>query len=495
MPQQQPLELSDDQIRSLTCRTLPQLCEGSTTPQTLPPLSVPPLTLPRPRIPYLLFVERQVYDHFIFDEVGIPDRHRLAIDHTATRMIDEPRLITDIYGHTDTRGNAQHNQRLSERRANAVRNHLTDRRVPPVQIWNVSGMGERQPRFPNDHLDNLAAARNRRVELEMRQLSWEWTWFPGLTLRFPQPTTLNIRDPRVRVLPNERAMFNNLRDFLIQVRAGINGLLAAPPAGEPWVRPDNENITQMLERLDALIQDLRSERHVVRFNLPRAGNVAASYSVLEDVIQLRPFTADQQRNEVAANLVHEYAHHVQDIIAEELQRAARHPIEHTRADELRQETEARRHEVYFTRLMSLQGHQVGFDEELSARIFLARFERERTSSPREQAAARREIRQQIESAYTAQLAANAPAVHYLIEIRSNRHAILIRSGGVEADLGAVPANITTRDQLNNLLIGRIQADPVRPSLFRAPNGTQYAVIFFVVFDAGRKVAEFGDRLP
>lgn len=495
-PMGQPLQLTDEQLREAACRTAPSLCQDPSlsVPPALP--TIPPLVLPRLQFPRVVFVERQIYDHFIYNRSGIPDRHRLAIDQTATRLLDRPALVADIVGHTDTRGRSNYNQRLSERRARAVRDHMVNRQVSRSQIWRVEGMGETQPRYPNDAVDHLAASRNRRVELTLKQLTWNVGFFPdlNLTLRMPTPTTLGISDTRTRVLPAQRGMYNDLRSFLAQVRTGITRLLTTPPAGEPWVSSDNENIAQMLERLDSLIANLASQRHVVRFDLPTTGQGAASYSVLEDVVHLRPFSNDEERNEVAASLIHEFAHFVQDVTAEQLQRAARAPTEHTREDELRQETESRRHEVYFTRLLTLLGHRVGFHTDLSARVFLNQFERVRTGSPTEQASNRTSIRQTLEGAYSQQLAENAPSRRYLIEIRSNRHAILVRGATSETDLGAVPTTVTTQSQLNGYLQAQIQASPIRPSLFRGSGNTRYTVIIFIVFDAGQKVGEFGDRL-
>ncbi len=476
------LELTDEDVRRITCRTLPSLC--------VPALQLRPLTLQPPR---LVYYDHRIVDHFIFDNAAIPDRHRLLLDRTATEMIDHPAVITDIVGHTDTRGRATYNQGLSERRAGAVQQHLLTGQVPTTQIWNVVGRGERTPRFPNDATDDLAASRNRRVELMMRRLSWPGSVDPRLQFRLPQQGVLGITDPRERILQQDRARFTALRDFVVEARRGIEQLLNAPPAGHTWVRRDNENITQMLSRVDALIADLRAERLILRFDLPVQGKVAAKYDLLEGKIRLRPIRNDVQMAQAAASLVHEYAHHVQDVVAEELQRAARQPTEHTREDELRQETESRRHGVYFTRFLGLLGHSVGFHVELTARVFLGLFEKERTGSPTEQATARREIRSQLGMEYASQIAANAPMRRFLIEIRSDRHAILLEVGGRVTDLGAVPASITTRDQLNQHLNTLVDALPTRARLFGDIGGKRVSLAMFVVYDGNRKIGEFGLR--
>ena len=67
-----------------------------------------------------------------------------------------------ITGHTCDIGTQAYNQKLSERRAESVRRFLIENGMPPDRLL-AEGMGERQPRYPND-----AAGRpkNRRVDIE-----------------------------------------------------------------------------------------------------------------------------------------------------------------------------------------------------------------------------------------------------------------------------------------------------------------------------------------
>jgi hypothetical protein len=82
---------------------------------------------------------------------------------------------------------------------------------------------------------------------------------------------------------------------------------------------------------------------------------------------------------------------------------------------------------------------------------------------------------------------------FLIEIRSDRHAILLEVGGRVTDLGAVPASITTRDQLNQHLNTLVDALPTRARLFGDIGGTKVLLAMFVVYDGNRKIGEFGLR--
>jgi hypothetical protein len=486
--------LTDEELRTAGCLALPALCQN-------PPLAPPPapqLQLPRFHPPRLVFHDSLTIDHFVHDNPAVPDRHLLTLDQKATEMIDQPAIVTDLAGHTDTHGTPEDNQRLSERRARSVRDYLLGRSVPSAQIWSVIGLGESRPKFPNDATDTLAASRNRRVEMEMRRLVWQWTLPRSFFLRPPSRTNISVTDPRDRVLAAERPMFDQLQNFLVRVQGEITSGLAAGPMGRQNLTADNENVQASLAALDKLIAAVKSERHVVRFDQPATSNASASYTETDDTVHIRPFHNDQELSQTAASLLHEYAHAIQDRTVEELLRARRLPLEHTREDELRKETEARRLEVYFSSLLIGAGHSfgaAGFHEEISTALFVGRFERERASSPAEQASARKEIRKELESVYGPQLARNAPLRRYLIEIRSGPNAVLIGLGGVETDLGAIPDTIKTTDQLNGHLALRLQNSPRFAGLFRGTGATPNALALFVAFDGDRKVGEFGLARP
>ena len=55
-------------------------------------------------------------------------------DRVASSLTQYPNSLVDVYGHTDTVGSAESNQRLSEQRAQAVANYLTSRGVDSSRI-------------------------------------------------------------------------------------------------------------------------------------------------------------------------------------------------------------------------------------------------------------------------------------------------------------------------------------------------------------------------
>src|SRR5699024_11447957 len=79
------------------------------------------------------------------------DKHEATLSDTAIGILDElaaewteaaPQTVR-IVGHTDTDGESGYNQDLSERRAQAVADHLQDQ--APGVTFEVSGKGESEP--------------------------------------------------------------------------------------------------------------------------------------------------------------------------------------------------------------------------------------------------------------------------------------------------------------------------------------------------------------
>jgi outer membrane protein OmpA-like peptidoglycan-associated protein len=84
------------------------------------------------------------------------------IDAVAQLLKDRPEARVMIEGYTDDRGGNAVNQRLSEQRADAVRQALVQRGVDAGRI-EVAGRGSAQPVASNETAEGRA--QNRRVEL------------------------------------------------------------------------------------------------------------------------------------------------------------------------------------------------------------------------------------------------------------------------------------------------------------------------------------------
>ena len=82
-------------------------------------------------------------------------------------LVTDPTLELHLGGHTDATGTAQYNQRLSERRCEAVVSYLNGLGMPTSRIrWQ--GYGASQPVASNN--TEAGRSRNRRVEFVIRKI-------------------------------------------------------------------------------------------------------------------------------------------------------------------------------------------------------------------------------------------------------------------------------------------------------------------------------------
>ncbi len=76
-------------------------------------------------------------------------------------MKKNPDLRVEIDGHTDSTGTAAYNMALSEKRAEAIKDHLVTRGINPERL-TTKGFGFTKPAASNDTKEGRA--QNRRVE-------------------------------------------------------------------------------------------------------------------------------------------------------------------------------------------------------------------------------------------------------------------------------------------------------------------------------------------
>jgi outer membrane protein OmpA-like peptidoglycan-associated protein len=98
---------------------------------------------------------------FDFNKSDIrPDAAALA--KLATIIRAQPNGRTRIEGHTDSKGDDAYNQKLSERRAESVKNWLVAKEGVDASRMTTKGWGEAKPVAPNDTDANRQ--KNRRVQ-------------------------------------------------------------------------------------------------------------------------------------------------------------------------------------------------------------------------------------------------------------------------------------------------------------------------------------------
>ena len=88
----------------------------------------------------------------------------------AIKCLENEKLTLEIGGHTDSRGADDMNQALSQDRANAILNSLTERGVDPKSI-NATGYGASQPIA--DNKTSEGRAKNRRITFEWKEAETE----------------------------------------------------------------------------------------------------------------------------------------------------------------------------------------------------------------------------------------------------------------------------------------------------------------------------------
>jgi len=101
---------------------------------------------------------------FPFDKSNLDAAARTTIASAAEEFKRTGSAQISVRGHTDTSGNSDYNQALSERREQAVANELTRLGVPMTAI-SGNAVGESQPAVPTG--DNVREAQNRRVDIQI----------------------------------------------------------------------------------------------------------------------------------------------------------------------------------------------------------------------------------------------------------------------------------------------------------------------------------------
>jgi outer membrane protein OmpA-like peptidoglycan-associated protein len=89
-----------------------------------------------------------------------------ALDNVATIIRKYDKTQIDIRGFTDSTGSFEHNQALSERRAQSVASFLISKQIVASRL-RTSGYGPRYPIAPNT--SESGRSQNRRVEIELQQ--------------------------------------------------------------------------------------------------------------------------------------------------------------------------------------------------------------------------------------------------------------------------------------------------------------------------------------
>src|SRR5437868_9958176 len=101
---------------------------------------------------------------FDYNSFALRQESKATLQNLADNFRKYPEEQISVEGHTDAIGSHDSNQRLSEQRADGVRNYLVDQGVNGQRITSV-GFGETRPKASNDTPEGRQL--NRRVELHI----------------------------------------------------------------------------------------------------------------------------------------------------------------------------------------------------------------------------------------------------------------------------------------------------------------------------------------
>jgi len=107
--------------------------------------------------------------HFAYNKSTLTDEAKTLLDRDAQVLKENPKMKVRMAGYTSAQGTEESNQKLSEGRANAVRNYLIERGIAPGRI-TIIGYGRTKPALyevsPGD-INTREAKANMRVLFEV----------------------------------------------------------------------------------------------------------------------------------------------------------------------------------------------------------------------------------------------------------------------------------------------------------------------------------------
>jgi len=101
---------------------------------------------------------------FKFDKADLDDRGQTALLDVAKQLEENPNLVVELEGYTDSQGASDYNVQLSQRRSETVRRFLVDKGVELHRIHSI-GLGDVRPSADNN--TPKGREQNRRVMVKL----------------------------------------------------------------------------------------------------------------------------------------------------------------------------------------------------------------------------------------------------------------------------------------------------------------------------------------
>lgn len=111
--------------------------------------------------------------YFDLNSVTLTDETMQSLDWTVSKMLHYDRYNISLTGHSDQTGDTKDNLKLSEKRANAIRDYLVDKGIDEQRI-EVAFKGDSEPVCSEEEMCNEL---NRRVEAKIYSVNTDLSDF------------------------------------------------------------------------------------------------------------------------------------------------------------------------------------------------------------------------------------------------------------------------------------------------------------------------------
>jgi OOP family OmpA-OmpF porin len=139
-------------------------CDGALVPAPAPVATPAPAPAPVPPAVAASKVTFAADAFFDFDKYVLKPEGRAKLDDLVSKIKDVNLEVIIAVGHTDSIGTVAYNQKLSVRRAEAVKAYLVSKGIEKNRVY-TEGKGKSQPIADNRTAEGRA--KNRRVEIEV----------------------------------------------------------------------------------------------------------------------------------------------------------------------------------------------------------------------------------------------------------------------------------------------------------------------------------------